>query len=195
MRVVRGKLLLQRGAGAVHLVPGQLDLVSGHKRERSRDLRMRRRLHVVRHWRQPRVHVRCRVCCDRDELFAVQRRLLLACRRIVDVLAVRGRRIFLRARCDFVHSLHERPVDHVRRLVLMRRVRRRLLFGRHDVYKVPGQLGLLGRQPCEQLRLLPWLCLVGLGQLAHVLLRARHVPERDVVELLCVPRRVLLVDL
>jgi len=32
VRVVRGKLLLQRGAGAVHLVPGQLDLVSGLER-------------------------------------------------------------------------------------------------------------------------------------------------------------------
>ena len=40
----------------------------------------------------------------------------------------------------------------------------------------------------------PGLCDVGLGQLAEVLVRAWNVPQRDVVELRRLPRRLILID-
>ena len=116
---------------------------------------MRRRLHVVRHWRQPRVHVRCRVCCDCNELLSLRRRLLLDYRRIVDVLAVRGG-LFLRlAWLDDVHGMRSWPVDRVRRLVLVRGVCGWLLPGRFNLQGLPCQLGRACWKHSKQLRLQP----------------------------------------
>ena len=64
VRLLRGQLLLQRGAGAVRRLPEQLDLVGGHKRQLTSNVHMRSRVRKHRLWRQARVHVSRRV--DRE---------------------------------------------------------------------------------------------------------------------------------
>ena len=105
---MRGQLLLQRGAGAVRCLPGQLNLVGGHECQLARNVHLRFRLHLAEQRRQPSVHVPSRIRRHRNELLAVQRRDLLVGGRVSDVLAVRGRHYCSHIRSNDLLSVHWR---------------------------------------------------------------------------------------